>query len=319
MNLYIDLENVISFLSSDNKNGIDECTSLIKKGLDLYFNFKKEIIDLNSKEGQLISAWLNKMTDGLKTNKAKWERFIDSSQLKANFPATLPPTGKRSVYLLNNSKVISLIKEKGAILIGSVGEEIKLLKSLIIENTEELAKNINSWKEYCPKLPLTDLIICDNHFFKDKYVYEANKNELLEGIIQLPNQSPVNCVIIVKEGNIDRDFKLNEKAEELRNELKNITNSTKSNVTIIKTLRTHDRCAITNYYRIKCGSSFHLKNSGLKNDVLVETKTHANSVNEKTTNHLISEFQDIVNTIRDKDIYGNKVSNFLTFTNLSKN
>lgn len=322
MYLVIDKSNVISYLLSNDEDAIFECNRLIKQGIHLCFNFRKEDIDPQSQEGVKILTWLKILTTGRKyqkNNLHEWNPLFDSANLKSNFASTLDGSQKRYAFLLDNSEVIPKIKEKGAILIGSVGQEIELLLSIRLEETETATHKINSWLEYCPPLPLTDLIICDNHFFKNKIVYERNRDELIKGIVQLPKQSPVNCVIIVKIDEVDKEFILSDEAKKIKNTLKEITGSTKSSVTIIGTYATHDRNAIANYYRLTNGSCFHLNENGLKKDVTAEIKTHAKKSYEDRTNELILIYQRIIDESKGKNIYGDKKSNLLNFFQLMQN
>ncbi|MDE5586591.1 MAG: hypothetical protein K2I92_09725 [Muribaculaceae bacterium] len=106
---------------------------------------------------------------------------------------------------------------------------------------------------------------------------------------------------------------LEKEVEIIKKSIKRITGSSKSSVTFVGTYAIHDRNAITNYYRIKNGSCFHLKSNGLKSDVTTEIKTHANVNNERRTDELLSIFQNIINESNGKHIYGDKKSNFLDF------
>lgn len=311
MEIVIDKANVLSFLSCEDKNAIFECTRLIKRGIQLCFNFNKE--EICTQQDNKILMWLSTMTQGLKVPLPKWEPRIDSLNIKTNFTTTLSAKQKRDAYLLNNGDIVSKIREKGSILIGSIGEEIELLLSLNIEDTETATNKITSWQEYCPKLPLTDIIICDNHFFKDFKIYQKNRDDLIKGISQLPQQSPVNCVIIFKIDQVDNRFDLNKEVENIKNSLKKLTKSTKSSATIIGTYSTHDRNVITNYYRIKNGSCFHLNDNGLKEDVTTEIKSHANESCERRSNQLLELYQKIIDNSNGKNIFGDKKCNFLNF------
>lgn len=312
MNLVIDQANIISFLSDSNTVGRDECSRLIKRGINLIFNFEKSAVNPSTPEGQKFMMWLSGLTQGITTNLPVWVPKVDTSSIKSNFATNLLPEEKRDVYLLENKEVVDKIKEKGAILIGSVGEEIPVLTSLILENTERPAIKIESWDTYIPHLPVTDIIICDNHYFKDKFVYNANEHDLLKALCHLPTQSPVHCVIITKKGEIDRELKLEEEIIKLKKLIKEATQSKKSSITIMLTYRTHDRNAVTNYFRLKCGSCYHLKNNNIKSDVTAEIKTHANLTNEQISLHLISQYQEIISD-NNNDIIGDKKSNFLRF------
>lgn len=312
MNLVIDQANINSFLTDGNALGRDECSRLIKHGLNLIFNFEKSAVNPSSPEGQRFMMWLSGLTQGIKTKLPVWVRKVDTLSIKSNFATNLLSDEKRDVYLLDNKEAVDKIKEKGAILIGSVGEEISVLTSLILDNTERPAITIQSWNAYIPHLPVTDIIICDNHYFKDKFVYEANEHDLLKALCNLPTHSPVHCVIISKKGEIDRELNLEDEIVKLKKLIKDVTQSTKSSITVMLTYRTHDRNAVTNYFRLKCGSCYHLKSNNMKSDVTAEIKTHANSTNEQISLHLIQEYQKIISD-SNNDIIGDKKSNFLKF------
>ncbi|WP_289834844.1 hypothetical protein [uncultured Phocaeicola sp.] len=313
MDLIIDKANILSLLSSGDDNAIFEYTRLIKRGIRLCFNFNKEEVDVSSPDGGKIMMWLSNLAHGRKSPLPVWNPTIVSDDIKSNFASSLSTEQKRSIFLLDNQDVIPKIQEKGAILIGSVGQEAELLLSLTLEDTEVATSKISSWIDYCPALPLTDIIISDNHFFKDSYVYSQNKDELISGLTQVVNQSPVNCVIVYKINEVDNALNLENEVDTLKKSIKKITGSSKSSVTLIGTYSTHDRNAITNYYRIKNGSCFHLKDNGLKPDVTTEIKTHANIANENRTNELILLYQRIIDESKGKYIFGDKKSNFLKF------
>ena len=90
------------------------------------------------------------------------------------------------------------------------------------------------------------------------------------------------------------------------------TNSKKSTATILTAYRTHDRILITNYYRIKHGSCFHLKDNSLKEDVTTEIKSHVNRHNEMVSRGLLAVYQKIANNAVER--YGDQVSNLLKFS-----
>lgn len=314
MDLIIDKANLKSFLTDNRKNDVGECIRLIKQGINVIFNFDKDEIQ-NSSDREIISSLLLMFAEGVgDTNRPKWEKQVDSANIKSNFANTLQPSQKRNVYLLD-SDAVNKVKEKGAILIGGVGDEVTILSSIILKDTEKQAVEIASWEDYCPKLPITDIIICDNHFYNNKTVFEANEYSLIKAMCVLPKQSPVNCVVIVKKGEVDNNIDLSQEAERLKQLLKKLTDSTKSMVTIVLTYKTHDRNVITNYYRLKCGTCFHLKKNGVKGDVTAEIKTHANRNNENISLKLLKEYQDVVSQGNASTIYGDRVSNFLKFEN----
>ena len=311
MKLYIDKENLQSLVRSKNDDAFDDCVRMLKQQMDVQYNFPKEDI-LND---EYIAFWFNKLGDGVKTNHdyCPPKNIVPSrADLKTNFYKDYDKKGLSSVYLLNNNHICDSVSDKSCILIGKVGEETTILKKLIIEESEVAAISIKDWKSYCPNLPLTDIVINDNHYFKNKYVYEQNDNALIRCLASIPNKSPVNVVIIVKEDEIDKEIDLEAEQKKIKAVVKDLSGSIKSSVTILSSRKNHDRCIITNYYRIKHGSSFHLKDNGLKNDVMTEIKTSAYRKNEENTDYLLQQFQTIVDApVR---CVGDKKSNFLKFS-----
>lgn len=311
MKLYIDQANVISLMKSKNQSDFNDCVNLMRKHLDIHFNFPKKAL----LKDNLLMAWFAKFFGDGVTGKQKFaeeaEVFPPKDQRKSNFYTSGLPELLTSIYLLDDDHLCEVISSKSAILIGKVGEETKLIHSLLLEDTETAATLITSWSDYLPSLPLTDIIICDNHYFKFEEVYRKNNNEIIYSLSNIPNNSPVNVIIITKEGEIDGRLDLGKEQEVIKGLVKKATGSTKSSVTILTTRRSHDRSLITNYYRVKHGSCFHLKDNGLKEDVTTEIKSHAYRKNEEVTKQLLAFYQDIVN--RPVNCYGDKKSNFLNF------
>lgn len=228
MDLIIDKANILSLLSSEDYDAIFECTRLIKRGIHLCLNFNKDEVDIDSPEGNKIMMWLSNLAHGRKSPLPIWHPSVKSDHIKSNFVTNLSANQKRCVFLLDNQEVIPKIQEKGAILIGCVGQEVELLLSLSLEDTEISTSKISSWIDYCPALPLTDIIISDNHFFKNSYIYSQNKDELISGLTQVVNQSPVNCVIIYKINEVDNSLNLIDEVDSLKKSIKKITGSSKS-------------------------------------------------------------------------------------------
>ena len=310
MKLYIDQDNVISLMESKDQPDFFDCANLIRKHLDVQYNFPKDNLKTNS----LLMAWFSKYGQGVTGNHSFTSNELDifpERPLKSNFYNSGDSNLLTSIYLLNDEHMCDVIREKSCILIGKTGEEIKLIHSLVLEDTEIPATTITAWNNYLPCLPLTDIIINDNHYFKDELVYRNNNNEIINYLANIPKNSPVNIVIITKEGEIDDRIDLSTEQKQIKDLVKRASQSSKSTVTILTTYKSHDRSLITNYYRVKHGSCFHLKNNGIKNDVMTEIKTHAKRNNEEISRYLLNVFQEIVsNPVKS---IGDKKSNFLKF------
>lgn len=311
MKLYIDKENLISLMNSRNQSEFFECSNLVRKNLAVQYNFKKDEL----KSDALLMAWFSSYGDGVKGEQSFIEReedMLPPRPLKSNFYNTENSCWLKSIYFLDDTHICNIIKEKSCIIIGGIGDELKILKSLILEDTECRTATIDSWSSYLPNLPLTDIIISDNHYFKSIETYKANNNELLQFLSSIPHNSPVNVVIITKEKEQDPNIDLETEKDEIKKMVKKQSGSNKSSVTILTTYKNHDRTLITNYYRVKNGSSFFLNDSGLKKDVTTEIKSHAYLNNEIISNELITGiFQEIASC--PAKCFGDKKSNFLKF------
>lgn len=311
MKLFIDKENLISLMKSRNQSAYFDCSNLLRKNFDVHYNFSKNVL----KSDAMLMAWFSSYGEGVMGEHIfaeKDEEILPPRPLKSNFFNSNDFNWLTSVYLLDDTHICSLIKEKSCILIGTVGDELNVINSLLLESTECPSIEIQSWDTYLPSLPLTDIIISDNHYFKSLNTYKANNNELLRYLCGIPNNSPVNVVIITKENELDPDIDLEAEKNEIKKIVKNATGSVKSSVTILTTYKTHDRALITNYYRVKHGCSFHLNDNGLKEDVLTEIKSHAYISNEKVSIKLISGiFQKIASN--PVHCFGDRKSNFLKF------
>ena len=122
----------------------------------------------------------------------------------------------------------------------------------------------------------------------------------------------MNVVIIIKEKEISSEIDLDAECATIKELVKKASGSKNSTVTIVTTYKNHDRCLITNYYRIKHGSSFHLRENNLKGDVMTEIKTNAHRANEEMTHYLLQVFQGI--TSAPVRCIGDKRCNFLNFS-----
>ena len=311
MKLYIDKSNLISLVNSKNSPEFLDCADLIRRHFDVKYNFPKD--DVKAEEH--LMAWFSKYGQGVGGNALYFSK--DESEMfpprpvKSNFYNTGTNDLLTSIYLLEDEHICDVISSKSCILIGKIGEELKVLASLIMDNTETPAVKITSWGDYLPKLPLTDIIISDNHYFKFQETYKKNDNELIRFLSNIPNNSPVNVIIVTKEGEVDNNINLEEEQGKIKEIVKKASGSTKSSVTIVTTYKSHDRSLITNYYRIKHGSCFHLKSNGLKGDVMTEIKSHGKKQNEEMSKYLLGIYQEIVSSpVR---CFGDKKSNFLIF------
>ena len=317
MRLYIDKQNILAFMSNRNSNNdlFDESIRLIKKGMDVYYNFpKKDIL-----ENQVLIAWFGRMKGaGVKfesTFCTDYSEVKPERPLKSNFYIRYNSEDRSSMYLLNiEENMRNTIRNKNSILIGSPGDEMELFESLLAMNDkEQLMCKIKSWKDYCPQVPLTDVIICDNYYFKNINVYKKNDNELVRALAEIPKET-INIVFITKEGEVDREINLEEECKKIKDTIAKVSGISKSkcSVAILTSYKCHSRHIITNYYRMMPTSCVHLKDSGLKDDVNIDIKPNSNYNALEQTRDLIKICQKIAqNPVK---IFGDKKSNYIAFS-----
>lgn len=311
MFLYIDKENLISLVSSEDKAGFVEYSNLIRKNLDIQYNFSKEEI----RGDEFLTFWFSQLGSGVGGVQEFCPpmNIVPKRPMKSNFIKDLDASGRSALFFLNDIDKCTAVESKCCVMVSKIGDELSKLKAVFQpdEQGEILTYRIADWGDFLPKLPLSDIIICDNHYFKDKEVYEANENEIIRFLSSIPHESPVNVVIIVKDSEVDTKIELAEEQSRIKDLVKRASGSTKFNVTILTTNKTHDRALITNYYRVKQGSSFHIKDIYVRHDVSAEIKTHAIRKNHEFTISLLNEYQDIAS--QPVKCIGDKICNYLTF------
>ena len=315
MRLYIDKENILSFMSERNSDIdlFDESVRLIKKGMVVHYNFPKDEI----KKEPVLMAWFCKMNG---TGVRFPSEFCPDATIKpvrpvkSNFYLNYDSEDRSSIFLISiEEKTCDNIREKKSILIGKPGDEMSIFRTLLeIPERPRIMTEIRSWQDYCPHVPLTDVIICDNHYFKNSYVYAKNDNELIKALASIPKDC-FNLVIFTKDGEIDRQLDIESECGKIKDIVSSVSGLSKKKcaITIVTTNRIHSRHIVTNYYRISPTSCVHLKDNGLKKDANIFIEPHTDPDAVKTTKNLVSEFQSIaLNPVR---IYGDRKSNFINF------
>lgn len=315
MKLYIDKENIIAFITnrSEDTDLFDESVRMIKRGLEINYNFPKSEIPNNP----VLIAWFGKMNGcGVRFSSIfRTETDIKPERpVKSNFYNNYDSEDRCSIYLLNiDENTCNSIRNKYSILVGRPGDEMEVFRKLLeIPERTGMMSNITSWADYCPKLPITDVIVCDNYYFKDIDVYDKNNNELIRALASI-SKDVLNVVFFIKHEVVDPKIKLDVECTKIKNMISSVSGLSKGrcSVTIITTNRTHSRHIITNYYRISPTTCVHLKENGLKEDANISINPHTEPREMETTKSLIDTFQDIAKS--PVGIFGDKKSNFIKF------
>lgn len=197
--LYIDKENVESMVKlGKDSDMFFECTRLIKRGIDVYYNFsKKEMVS-----SPLLQVWFNRTKGSGVNNRTKYSET--TATVKPKRPLNCDdfgPNGEANVeaiFLLREQGDCQAIEKHNCVFIGNVGKEFSIFQKFInIEDPhQEQANELKSWKNYlakwCPAFPLTDIVLADPYYFIHKKVYRANDNNVIRSLALPVNDFPVN-------------------------------------------------------------------------------------------------------------------------------
>jgi hypothetical protein len=216
-----------------------------------------------------------------------------------------------AVYLIDDLNTIKL-KNKGCVLLGDIGEELRVLLKLFCgrdydyHHLYDLQKNFNSWEQLVDEnqmLPCTDIIINDRYLFNDDFMLvEYNLYRMLKAIVNNV-KNKVNVVVYTQNDSI-RNFGIDKATSIIKSAIEKTT-SMKPNITYVTsgakpTKIPHDRFVITNYRLIRSGDSFIYfntkgekitKGGSLDIDSLAKYETYV------FVNSLLESLQSIYNEI----------------------
>ena len=322
MRLYIDRQNLINIYKEKDHRLRNEAIKTMKRQIDVYYNFSKK----EAFEDEALSLLLPEFNSGLDEgiNHSFEPEGYTPYELKTNIHTTHPD--KHGVFLLESDKV-KLCQAKKGMMIYGLGEEFDLFNTLFLEKNDYdfhrllgIGTELSKWTDLAPYAqPFTDFVLIDNFIYDDQSLVESNLLEMLRVMHQKKSVS-TNIILFTKRTKFNgkpEDFK-----KRIREAVKEVTQINPS-VTLVlwsdqrgeSSFAEHDRTAFTNYLRIYTGDSFNFFNSvGTKitKGRDVQLASLAKRENFVFTRRLI---EDLNSYIKDHphNIYGDKVSNFLTF------
>lgn len=336
MNLYIDKENLLSFINADKvtNEGYYDCERLLARQLGLVFNFPKEEV----KQNELLMTWMKKLSEGRGTketqDKFNKEKFPERP-LKSNSINNFTKEQLSAVYLINDERSQLLI-DKNALLLGKVGEEIKTINRLFCGNDYDFHKlymiESNLWQKLDEEghfLPCTDVMVVDNYLFsQQETLFEHNIFKFLSLLVSKSNCKKVNIIFFTKKEYFDAKTKqlYSPDWDQIKKDLVQIVKKqtgTSPNLTFVfinKTNKKHDRFVLTNYRLFRSGDSFSFFNS--KGEVItkgdfLDVDSLAKWESHQAALSLIESMQkmyDEIKKINSDSIIGiNSKSNILNF------
>lgn len=326
MKLYIDKENIRSLMKSKESDFVKECLRMIRNNIDVRYNFEKTNDLMND---DAMKVWFSQTAGQGKRNETSYSQ--DASDIVPSRPLTIAKiesldSGElplnHGIFLIDDEEGCRNVSQYNCVMVGYVGQETDIFRKLldIKEDHETFVSKIRSWSSYCPIFPLTDIVLSDNFYFARKRVYERNDNGIIRALVSGVRNYPVNVVILAKMPDKEdvRLFDFDDEVCNIRDAIGDVTGNYTSKVTIIIVDKEmHDRYAISNYYRVKSGAGFQIKNNGVKDDVTADIKSHVNRNSEDVSNQLLDNYQQLVDdAMRNRNnakCYGDRVSNLLEF------
>ena len=326
MDLYIDIENINSIIDNRNNDLYNDCLKTMQKQLNVYFNFGKEALI----ENENLLAWFKYFTAGVgKKNKHIFrEDIFPERPLKSNTYIGFDKKQLSAMYLINDDR-IQILKDKGAILLGSPGEEFdifnqvfflqrdyKFEKKLRIGSAE--FKDWEALRSYSSSI--SDILFIDAFILSDAAAIDFNLIPYLK-ILVAKAKCKLNLVLYVNYSNVDITYE--DISAKIRLAIGSIT-GVKPNFTLIKvrdqrgidSYAEHDRTIFTNYLRVYSGDTFnYFKEDGTKRTKgrEIHYSSFGDSENHLLASDLIRTIQDNLDQLPADAVEGDRISNFLNF------
>ena len=277
MNVYIDKQNLVSYVCSANDSRFEDCNTMLKKRCDIKLTFSKEELKtlindtLEKVDAEYIMMWFTKMSQGIEADIA-WNINFPERPLKTNMHNSFLREDLSAVYLLDDEKVAT-VKNMGSLIIGDPGNELDALSQLVINDDNPYTKQFipreqTSWnfiENYVS--PTTDIIIVDRFLPLDQSLNESNLYAIIEKLVA-KSKCKINCIIFSdgevrsKNNTITPDW--NSIRNNIKQRVEKITGF-KPNITfVLKYKVEHDRTIFTNYKRYYSGDTFNYFDSNWK-------------------------------------------------------
>lgn len=333
MDLYIDKENLRSFLHSRDKEDFGDCQRMLRRQLHIVFNMDKSDV----KSDPNLLEWIKMIGEG-RGKSEETDTFLADKfpirPIKSNSYNDWSRRNLLSAYLIDDFDV-SKLKNKGCVLLGEVGEELGILTKLFCGRDYEyhhlydLRKNFLSWEQLTNDnqlLPCTDIIISDRYLFNNQQeLVEYNLSRMLTALANnVKNRIDVVIYTLYnKDGQGLIGFGEKNAYKIIRDTLYSVT-GIKPNVTFvcsnINENILHDRFVITNYRLLRSGDSFiyfNTKGERISNGTSLDVDSLANHETYTFLDSLFEYLQHTYNDIKrrnDKMILGDRKSKFITMS-----
>lgn len=322
MNLYIDKANLESLMSCKNRILLSDILKLIFNQLNAHYNFSRNEIMENS----ALSAFFQLSSSGVESAQTTFldSNFFPERPFKSTSTNNFTPEQLTSVILADDPDIDKL-KNAGTILVGSVGDEIEILRKVFLNLDDYLfdrelrigSPEFNSWDDITPfATPLTDILVIDPYIFKNSEPEpETIDVNLIKWLSCLCEKTKAKVKITIVYNSIHVDYNLEKVRDKIISTLEGKLDK-KPFVTFVSTFKEHDRTIITNYLRIK-GNTFNywnVKGKKITKGKEITIQSFGRKEYLDNARMAISDVQKILDTEYGGGlIIGDKKSNFLHF------
>ena len=328
MELYIDKENLKSFILSRETDEYLDCLRMIMRQLHVVYNMSKDTL----KDDPELLHWVLCVSEGRGDSEEK-DSFLTEifplRPIKSNSYSEWDRKKLTSVYLIDDIDSQKL-KNRGCVLLGDTGEEQSVLlrlfcgKDYAYHHLYDLQKNFNSWSQLNnddQNLPCTDIVLNDRYIFENQFDLVKYNIDSLLSVLAENVRNRINVVFYTLHQSLDT-FGVDKATRIIKSALESKT-GIKPNITFVtsndKLLIPHDRFIITNYRLIRSGDSFlyfNTKGEKCTNGGSLDIDSLANHETYVFVESLLEKLQSSYSEIsrKNKDmIFGTKVSKFINF------
>ena len=333
MEVYIDKENLRSFIRARNdsryKDCYDDCYRMLKRQLHINYNFSKTRELLEDEELKNYFMLSGQGNGDSEADTYSTEVF-PSRHVGMSTPRSFNRKHSSAVYLIDDEGVDSF-REVGTSLVGDVNEEVSVLKRLFCTKNGDFDKiyfiqdDFHDWTQIQTdklNLPLSDIIIFDRYIGTNLGNSSNNILKLLKILVK-DVCAKIDVVIVSDEQYYNRYKQSMESPdwERFRRTIKQrIEEETTCdpNVTIVfmdDSYRPHDRRILTNYMMFTSGDSFsnYFRRSG---EIATEGDEFVvySLANKNHYQFAMKKINELSENLAGRHIIGDKKSNYIRFS-----
>lgn len=313
---YFDEANLVSFFKQIDEHQFgDDVLSILKKQLNLFFNFS---LDSISEE---LEIQLSEFTEGTGRNRDELNIQFSENDIFESRPVT-KVTNPNGVYLLDG--IEPKLLNSNLYLMSNVGNEIATIQKLIIDEYDSSLHeqrsisetDFNSWDEVIKYIkPFNSMIIVDRFMFSGSAVagnlglFENNLKQFLAHSFEVMGGQPRLIFIFqIKPNRVpaemgpDSGEMIAKIVKAVKSKNKHCKRPEVALVYVSNNIEDeHDRNIISNYFRVKSGDTFVYFNTA--SEIITQSSdldfySLGKLQYRKTTNNLKQKLSELIDEVQ---------------------